>query len=170
VVLGLLVIVGGILCMVAPAISGQAAVLTLGVVLAASGGLELVAGFQGANAPHRSLLAGGGLAALAMGLVLVARPGAGLLALTLLLAAFLFGSGLFATLTAVAARHPGWRWELAFGLVALVLGVTTVMWPISKLWVLATLVGIAIVVRGATMIAEALEGQGWSPAPTTRAA
>jgi uncharacterized membrane protein HdeD (DUF308 family) len=153
--------------MVAPAVAGMASVMTVGGVLAASGLFELLVGVRDGKEPHRGLLLASGVLSLAVGLVMVARPAVGIVGLTLLVAAFFLGAGLHALIAAISGRYPGWGWDVTFGVVSIGLGVTTLLWPASKLLVLGTLVGIAIVVRGATMIATELDRAARTRAPAT---
>jgi uncharacterized membrane protein HdeD (DUF308 family) len=87
---------------------------------------------------------------------MVARPHIGMAALTLVLAVFFFAAGLFPLVTALSERGSGWAWEVTFGLIAIVLGVFVLVgWPVSSLWLVGTLVGIEIVVRGGTLLGSA---------------
>lgn len=154
VLMGALMIVLGILCLVTPAITGMAAIVVLGALLVASGVIELVHGARHKAAQHSGVLTAGGLFSIAVGLVMVLRPGVGLAAMTLLLAAFLLAVGLFTTFTALASRYPGRAWDLTFGIAAILLGVVAIpTWPISALWLVGLLVGVEIIVRGATLVA-----------------
>jgi uncharacterized membrane protein HdeD (DUF308 family) len=158
VLFGVLIVFAGILCMVLPMISGQASVVLLGALLAGSGLLEVVAAARGQRERHWGVWLSGGLLSLAAGGVMIASPGAGMRVFTLLLAALFLGAGLVSVVTSLLDRsavHAGRGAELAFGFTALALGATTLLWPASKLWLLGTLIGIAIVVRGATMIVSA---------------
>ena len=184
VILGALMVIAGILCMIIPKMVGVVAVLYLGALLALSGIVELFSGMRhegrrdrGAGGlgiqsfeegQHRGLLMGGGLLSFTVGVLLLARPGAGMAAITLLLAGFFFVSGLSALFTSLNNKYGGWRWDLAFGVVALLLGVITIAsWPTLALWLVGTLIGIDIVIRGATMLAVGFESHGSIPAPTS---
>jgi uncharacterized membrane protein HdeD (DUF308 family) len=169
-VIGALLIVVGILCMVAPKISGRASVVAFGVLLGLSGLLELIGGAVQPRNQYRGLLMGGGLFSLAAGAVMVARPFAGLVALTLLLAMFFFAVGLFPLVGALSERRAGWAWEVTFGAIATLLGLLVLAgWPVSSLWLVGTLVGIEIVVRGATLLASAYAPGSVPRAPSFRA-
>jgi len=171
VVLGALMIIAGISCMVVPKMTGVMAMLYLGALLALSGLAEVFSGTRHAVGQHRSLLFGGGLFSFTVGVLLLARPAAGLGAATLLLAGFFFASGLSAVFTALTDKYAGWRWDCSLGVVAIVLGVITLAaWPTLAVWMLGTLIGIDIVTRGATMVATALGPRGLARAPTGRAA
>jgi uncharacterized membrane protein HdeD (DUF308 family) len=154
--MGALLIVVGILCMVLPKISGRTSVVVFGLLLALSGLFELIGGVGERGGRYRGVLMGGGLFALTVGAVMVARPHIGMAALTLVLAVFFFAAGLFPLVTALSERGSGWAWEVTFGLIAIVLGVFVLVgWPVSSLWLVGTLVGIEIVVRGGTLLGSA---------------
>ena len=170
-ILGGLMIIAGIFCMIVPKMTGVMAMLYLGALLALSGLAEVFSGTRHASGQHRSLLFGGGLLSFTVGVLLLARPAAGLGAATLLLAGFFFASGLSAVFTALTDKYAGWRWDCTLGVAAIVLGVITLAaWPTLAVWMLGTLIGIDIVIRGATMIATAMEPHGLTHAPPTRAA
>src|SRR5690606_6796612 len=66
--------------------------------------------------------------------------------LTLLIAGFLFASGLFRGITSIADRYPRWGWDFAYAIVAVVLGIYILgQFPLSALWVLGAIVGAEIV-------------------------
>jgi uncharacterized membrane protein HdeD (DUF308 family) len=91
---------------------------------------------------------------LVVGGLFLYRPVAGLASLTLLIAGYLFVSGLFHGITAIADRYPRWGWEVAYSIVALALGVYVVaQWPLSTLWVLGAVVAVEILARGITLVA-----------------
>jgi uncharacterized membrane protein HdeD (DUF308 family) len=164
-----LLIAVGILCMVVPKISGRTSVVLFGVLLGLSGLIELIGGIGQFSTRSRGLLMGGGFFSLAVGAVMVARPLAGMAALTMLLAVFFFAAGLFPLVAALADRGPGWAWEVTFGAIAIVLGVLVLVgWPVSSLWLIGTLVGIEIVVRGGTLLASAYSLGPAPRAPSVR--
>jgi uncharacterized membrane protein HdeD (DUF308 family) len=155
VVLGGLMVVLGILAMVAPQLSGRGVVVTvLGGLLAASGLAEAISSARGGPRAHRGLVLVGGVLALGVGIFLLVQPTLGMAALSLLIAGFFVAYGLFASITALGKRYEGWSWDFAFGVAALVLGAVTIaFWPGVALWLLATLVGVAMVARGASLMA-----------------
>jgi uncharacterized membrane protein HdeD (DUF308 family) len=154
---GVLMIIGGAFALGAAAMTSLVSVLYIGVMLIAVGVLDLVTGFRLGKGGHVLAFVAAGLLAIAVGAMLLARPLEGVASLTLLIAAYLFASGIFRGVTSVADRYPGWGWDLAYSIIALVLGVYVVAWwPISSFWVLGTVVGAEIMVRGAALVAGAL--------------
>jgi uncharacterized membrane protein HdeD (DUF308 family) len=155
--MGAFLIVLGILAMVAPKISGPGGLVFLGALLATGGVLELAVAMADRR-PRRGLLDGQGLFSIAVGVVMMTQPRTGMAALSMLLAGFFFATGLFPAITALTERDPGWGWDVAFGVAAVLLGIATLIWgPIAASWLVATFVGIELVVRGATLFGAAIE-------------
>lgn len=158
VVLGILMILVGVMAISAAAITGLAAIIVIGAALGIAGFVEIIHGLGKGHKAYRPLRLLGGLLSLVVGVLFVLRPMAGLSTLTLLLAAYFFASGLFHSVTSLMDRYPNWGWDLAYGIAALVLGVIVVAgWPISALWVVGTLVGIEILMRGIVLTAVGFE-------------
>ena len=90
---------------------------------------------------------------LVVGGLLVWQPIAGLAAVGALIGAYYLASGLFHAITAVIDRYEHWGWDLVYGALATLLGVYVLAtWPISSLWLVGTLVGIELVLRGIAWI------------------
>jgi uncharacterized membrane protein HdeD (DUF308 family) len=97
-------------------------------------------------------LAGGVLGVL-LGLLIVTHPTSGSLVLTMLLAAYLTAVGLYRAITALYLRHRSWGWAVLDGIVTLVLGLLLwASWPLSALWFLGFAVGIALLLRGWSVV------------------
>ncbi len=151
----------GILFMVVPKAAGRASALYLGLLLVVTGLVEALSGRRQDPEPHRGLLVGGGTLWLVIGLVIMARPVAALGLVSVLFAVLLLGAGLHALWVSTADRYPGWGWDCLFGAAAVIFGSAIVgMWPSVALWLPGSLVGIAVVVRGATMLAAGIEADG----------
>jgi uncharacterized membrane protein HdeD (DUF308 family) len=109
-----------------------------------------------------------GLLYLATGLVLWRNPIAGVVTLTVFLAAVLVVDGIVRSILAFQIRpRPGWFWPLLGGIVSIVLGV--MIWqqlPSSALSILGLLLGINLIFSGITFLMLAMSG----PAATTAAA
>jgi uncharacterized membrane protein HdeD (DUF308 family) len=157
ILLGALMVVLGILCMVLPK-AGAASAVWLGWVLVVSGLVESLAGTRGEGEQHRGLLLGGGLLWLVVGLFLVVRPAAASGVISFAFAMLLLAAGIQAVVVPLLDHYGGWSWDLVFGIAAVLLGIGTLLsWPVVALWLPSTLVGIAIVIRGATMAAGGFE-------------
>ena len=85
------------------------------------------------------------------GLLTLEKPLLAAEGLTLMLAALFFLVGLFRIVTALVENLPSWRWVLFNGVVALLLGLAIWRhWPASSFGTLGVLVGIELIVNGAT--------------------
>jgi uncharacterized membrane protein HdeD (DUF308 family) len=152
-VVGLLLVLTGIACVVAAFAAGMATVVVFGAFLVIAGIVELVSGARSSERKAHPWVLLEGVLSIVIGVLVLARPMAGLTVLTLLLACYFFANGLFRTITAVADRVPGWGANLTYGLVTLFLGIVVLRtWPISSLWLAGTLVGAEIIIRGLSMM------------------
>ena len=101
-----------------------------------------------------------GLLYLAAGVVLWLNPIAGMVALTVFLAAVLVVDGVFRSILAFQIRpRAGWFWLLLGGIVGIVLGV--MIWqqlPSSALTILGLLLGINLAFSGFTFLMLAISG------------
>ena len=97
-----------------------------------------------------------------VGLMLLAHPVAGILTLTVLLAAFFFIEGIFKIIMSIQMRSmPNWGWLFVSGLVALALGVIIWMgWPATAAWVIGLLVGIDLIFGGWATLFVAISIKG----------
>jgi uncharacterized membrane protein HdeD (DUF308 family) len=160
IVLGTLMVVLGVLFMVVPKGAGRASATYLGLLLIATGLVEAISGRRGEPQQHRGLLVGGGTLSLVVGVVVLARPSAARDVISLLLIVLLLGAGLEALWISAVDRYAGWKWDCLFGAAAVVFGIAIAgSWSAAALWVPGSLVGIAVIVRGATMLAGALDRQ-----------
>ena len=110
-----------------------------------------------------------GVLYLLVGVMILADPLEGALALTVLLAVFLVIEGIFKIVTGIKARPlNGWIWLVVSGVVTLILGgLIWAEWPSSALWVIGLLVGIHLLLTGWALILQALAARaarGQAPA------
>jgi uncharacterized membrane protein HdeD (DUF308 family) len=92
-----------------------------------------------------------------VGLLLVTRPVKSAEVLTVLMAMFFLVGGLFQIVGSIAVALPGWGWQVADGLITLVLGLLVLAeWPTSGVWVIGLFIGIDLIFYGAAWIALAL--------------
>jgi uncharacterized membrane protein HdeD (DUF308 family) len=91
------------------------------------------------------------------GILLVARPLLAAEATTMLIAVFFLVGGLFQILGSAWVALPGWGWQVADGLITLLLGILVLaQWPASGLWVIGLFIGIDLIFYGAAWIALAM--------------
>jgi uncharacterized membrane protein HdeD (DUF308 family) len=99
-----------------------------------------------------------GLAAIALGVIAMAMPGMTLLALVALFAVFSILDGVFGIALGIKGESDGTVWwtMVLLGLLALAAGIVAIAWPGLTLRVLATLIAISAVIRGAFEIYAAI--------------
>jgi uncharacterized membrane protein HdeD (DUF308 family) len=156
--MGLLIALAGVLALLWVGFTSVATVYFYGAMLVVAGIFEIVHAFRtrGKAGPFLMFLLGG-ILSIVVGMLVWARPGAGLVALTLLLAGYFFASGLFRGITSIADRYPGWGSDFAYGIVSVVLGaIIFAQLPSSSMWVLGVVVGVEILSRGISIMAGAL--------------
>jgi uncharacterized membrane protein HdeD (DUF308 family) len=152
--MGVLLIAVGMFALYAAVLTSFVSVIYLGILMMMVGILEIVSAFRARHSGPFVVYFLAGLMSLVVGALFLYRPLASLASLTMLMAGFLFASGLFRGITAIVDRHPRWGWDLAYSLVALALGVyVAAQWPISSLWVLGTVVAAEIMARGIALVA-----------------
>ena len=157
VVLGVALIALGVVALGSVGIATLASVLVFGWILVAAGILETVHAWRvrGWSGFTRHLL--GGLLSFVVGGLIVANPAAGMLSLTLLMAAFFIVGGIFRIVTALSFRLPGRGWAVAGGIVTVALGmIIAAEWPVSAVWVIGTFVGIDLIFDGWSLVMAGL--------------
>lgn len=148
----------GILFMVVPKATGRGSAMYLGLLLAATGLIETFSGRRGDPEQHRGLLVGGGTLWFVVGVLVLLRPATAMGVISLLFVVLLLGGGLQAVWVSTADRYPGWQWDCLFGAAALLFGIAIAgMWPSVALWLPGSLLGIAVIIRGATILVGGLE-------------
>ena len=153
VVLGIALIVLGTILLGSPVIATLATVTTLGVLILLGGGMEVIGAFWCREWSGFFLTLLSGILGVVLGLMLLGNPIQGGITLTILLASFLFVSGIFKAVAAVTHRFGGWGWLLLSGVIDVVLGV--LIWlelPMSGLTIIGLLVGISIIFRGVSWL------------------
>ena len=156
---GILLMVFGLLAVAMPNIA------TLGVEIFV-GWLFFIAGiFRAVSVWHARQMPGFGwsmlsaLLAVLLGLILIARPLAGVLTLTMVLIAFFVLEGITAIVVAVQHREHlrSWGWVLFSGIVDLLLAyLIWAGWPNSTDWAIGLLVGINMAFLGLSLLMTAL--------------
>src|SRR6476660_2676664 len=145
-VLGVVSLVCGVLAIVYPDVTLLAVGIIFGFYLLMAGVFELVDAIVG-DPSSRALSAIVGVVALIAGLICLRRPGDSLLALVVVLGAFLIVTGVARLMRAFASvEHRGWT--LFSAVVDLILGVLILSWPDESLVTLAVFFGISLIVRG----------------------
>jgi uncharacterized membrane protein HdeD (DUF308 family) len=174
---GVILILLGAASIILPGVATLATTITVGWLLIAGGIFGVISDFQsGTSAPGfwwnlltaiLCVLAGG---------VLLWNPIAGVLTLTIILAAYLLATGVTKGITAFHYRSvipKAWGWMLFSALVDIALSAIIIAgFPGTAVWVLGLMVGINLLFTGVALITAAIycqsEGQA-APSATAKA-
>jgi uncharacterized membrane protein HdeD (DUF308 family) len=157
-VLGILMAVLGLFAIIAAPWAGFISVVLLGFFLAVAGIFEAYHALAHRTGGNRLLFLLGGILSIVVGGLLMFRAGAGLSAITLVLAGYFIANGLFRCVTSIADRYLHWGWDFVLGLISIFLGVLVFeQWPVSSLWLVGTLVGVEIFFRGISLMMAGLD-------------
>jgi len=155
--LGVLIIVLGVLSMAYPFVTGVATVLTLGVILLTVAIVELVLAVRFKSASDFFLKLFSAIIYGITGFLLVAYPVGGVAGLTLFLGSMLLVQGVMLAVLGFKAQKGTRGWFLFDAAVTVLLSLLILAhWPSSSVWAIGTLVGVAVIMRGATRIATSL--------------
>jgi uncharacterized membrane protein HdeD (DUF308 family) len=161
---GILLLILGAVAIVFPLVATVAVEQVFAALLLIAGGYALAAaiGRKGKGMPHRIISALWAVMTLATGLLLVFKVVAGILALTMLLAAYFAAQGIVTIIGAF--RFPGtsamWMMILS-GVVSLVLSWMVFSgFPGSATWLLGLLFGINLIFTGAFFISMSMALRG----------
>lgn len=152
--LSILMILAGILAIGLPLAAGLAVNIVVGWLLLFSGAAHLAFAWhlRGIRGVIWQVLLG--VVYLGIGLYVLVHPLAGLLALTLALAIYLFVEGILELILAFQIRpRQAWGWLVLDGVVTLILGgMIWATWPASTEWAIGTLVGVSMIFSGSTRL------------------
>jgi uncharacterized membrane protein HdeD (DUF308 family) len=165
---GIVMMVLGLLAIAVPEVATLAITIFLGWLFVIGGIFRAISVLQHREMPGFvwSLLTA--VLAILLGLILILRPIAGVLTLTIWLIAFFIIEGIAAIFLAIEHRRhlPSWGWVLLSGLVDLLLAyLIWDGWPSSAAWAIGLLVGINMVFVGLSLIMTALAARTMAPNP-----
>jgi len=164
---GIVLVLLGAAAIAVPLIATLAFTIFFGWLLLISGIVGLISTFSVRPAPGFwwSLLSA--ILALAVGFLLIAKPGNGAVSLTLLLIVFFIIEGFSSIIFASENRAslPGrWGWLVASGVVDIILAALIFLQlPSSAFWAIGLLLGINLVFGGASLIVIALDAKKLLP-------
>ena len=156
---GILLMVFGLLAVATPNIATLAVEIFVGWLFFIAGIFRAVSVWHARQMPGFGWSMLSGLLAVLLGLILIARPLAGVLTLTMVLIAFFILEGITAIVVAVQHREHlrSWGWVLFSGIVDLLLAyLIWAGWPNSTDWAIGLLVGINMVFLGLSLLMTAL--------------
>jgi len=152
---GVAMVVLGVAAVALPNISTLEIELLVGWLFIVGGFLRVITIFRKCHLPGFwwSLLSG--LLAMALGVILIARPLQGIVTLTIVLTAFFVIEGVAAIFIALDFRRHlhNWGWTLLSGVISLGLAYLIVKgWPSTAAWVIGLYVGINMIFLGWSLI------------------
>ncbi|MHB1426551.1 MAG: metallophosphoesterase [Gemmataceae bacterium] len=148
---GSLVLTMGVLALLATFVAPVVALLLIGLLLVACGGLEMLETFRAADEPGRRSAYLGGVLSMVAGFALLTRPELVLGGLTVLVGGMFLIDGIFRAAGALGTAGSGapWRERLGRGVVDMIVGLLVLTgWPISNRKVVGLLAGLRILVAG----------------------
>jgi len=155
--LGVLIVVLGVLSLAYPFVTGVATVLTLGVILLTVAIVELVLALRFKSASDFFLKLFSAIIYGITGFLLVAYPVGGVAGLALFLGSMLLVQGVILAVLGFKAQKGIRGWFLFDAAVTVLLSLLILAhWPSSSVWAIGTLVGVAVIMRGATRVATSL--------------
>ncbi len=163
---GIVMMVLGLLAIAVPEVASLAITIFIGWLFFIGGIFRTISVVQHRSMPGFGWALATALLAIVLGLVLLLRPIAGVLTLTIALIAFFILEGISAILLAIEHRRhlPSWGWVLFSGLVDLLLAfLIWDGWPSSADWAIGLLVGINMVFLGLSLIMTALAARAMAP-------
>ncbi len=147
---GFAVMLLGMLCIVAPFVSGLAVNLTVAVAVLAAGMVMATYAFKAGSFGRGFMqFLFGGITILA-GVVMLAQPVVSLFALTVILIAWFLVDGIFAIIQGIRSKGvPGRGWVIVSGIASVILAVLLYrQWPDSGKYAIGLLTGIRLIFSG----------------------
>jgi uncharacterized membrane protein HdeD (DUF308 family) len=158
---GIVMLILGCLAVAEPVIASVAVDIYVGWLFMFSGLLGLVAMFSARDASAFFWMLLTSALSLAAGILLVWKPDAGTVSLTLVLTAFFIAEGAFQVGASISYRDvlpDSWGWQLASGIADFVLaGLIICFWPQSASWTLGLVVGVNLITTGLAILMTAIE-------------
>lgn len=168
--LGLGLVLLGVVSLSSALITGlvtETMVVFFGVLLLMGGVGQLISAFWAGRWSGFLLSLVMGLLYVVTGFVIVDRPLAGALALTLVLAMMLLVGGIFRIVSALMLRFHNWGWPLLNGVISVLLGLLIYkQLPEAAFWVIGTFVGIELIFNGWSWVMLGLGLRALDKAPT----
>jgi uncharacterized membrane protein HdeD (DUF308 family) len=160
---GIVLSVLGLAAMIIPTIAGLAVTVMLGWLFLVAGFVALVVTFAGRNLPGSRWSLPTALVAMLAGALLLWNPLHSLAMLTYVLVGFFIIDGFLTIMLAISHRRSlsgRWEWLMVNGVIDLFLaGVILSGVPGTLIWALGLIVGIDMVLGGASLIAMAIQAR-----------
>jgi uncharacterized membrane protein HdeD (DUF308 family) len=163
---GIVMVILGLLAIAVPEVASLAIAIFIGWLFFVGGIFRTLSLLRHRHLPGFGWALATAILAILLGIILLARPIAGVLTLTIALVVFFILEGIGAILLAVEHRRhlPSWGWVLFSGLVDLLLAwLIWAGWPSSAGWAIGLLVGINMLFLGLSLIMTALAARTMAP-------
>jgi uncharacterized membrane protein HdeD (DUF308 family) len=152
--LGILLVFLGMLAWMSPLFSGITIAIMIGMIMLFGGIVGTVYSFKSPSFKEGlwKFLFGG--VTLLFGFILIAYPGKGLGALTIILTIFFILEGITKIVIAFKIKsNEGWGWVLFSGILSLLFAIIIIAnWPVSGAWAIGITVGSYLLIFGLSMI------------------
>lgn len=162
---GIAMLILGIVAVAWPAVATVAVDIYVGWLFLISGIVGLVAMFSARNLPAFFWTLITAALSTAVGVMLLWKPEAGVVSLTIVLTAFFVAEGIFQIVGSFAYRDVipnSWGWLLFSGISDLILaGIILWAWPSSAVWTLGLIVGVNLITSGFAIVVTAIEGRSF---------
>jgi membrane protein HdeD len=152
---GLALMFFGAVAIAAPAIAGKAVMIVIGAVLLVSGVVEVVHALREESLSSKLITLVLGVITAMAGLAVLAHPVVGMTVLALVLAIFFLIEGVAKMIASFSYRPAsGWMALFLSGLAGFLLGfMIWRQWPLSGLWAVGILLGVDLLMTGASLLA-----------------
>jgi uncharacterized membrane protein HdeD (DUF308 family) len=155
--LGVIMIVAGFLALMSVVLATFVGVLFVGVMMIASGIVEMIHGFQMKAWSRFFMWLLIGVLYVIAGLLIVWNPLLAAGAITLVIGVSLVFAGIARFFLAMQMRSASpWGWVLVSGIITVLLGAVIIMqWPVSSLYVLGIFLGVDLIIAGSSWLGAA---------------
>lgn len=164
--LGILLIVLGLISIAYSSFVTLFSIVLFGVLLLLSGISQLIFSFWARKWSGFFLSTLAGILYTVTGILLISKPIAGAMTLTLLFASFCLLAGLFRIVGSLMLNFDNRWWVLLNGIITFLLGILILAdWPEAALWVFGLFIGIDLIFTGWAWIFLALTAKNYTPLP-----
>ena len=151
---GILFTLLGLLAIALPVASTIAMELFVGWLLLIGGVFQIYRSFKFLQKTEFYLTLLSGILNIALGILFIAYPSAGLLSLTFLLIFFFLFQGISKIILGIRLRHlTNWFWLIFSGIISIIMAaIIWSGWPATAFWVIGLLVGINMLFFGISLL------------------
>jgi uncharacterized membrane protein HdeD (DUF308 family) len=105
-----------------------------------------------------------GILAILLGVLLLARPGVGMVSMVFVLGIYWFIKGIFLIIS-IFLDHSMWGWKLFAGIIGILAGIYILQYPVGSTFVVSAtaiiMLGIGGIIMGIVNLVQAFSGAGW---------